>query len=202
MLFCYTALQILNFQEYLQQSQQTYQSMLGIILTYLLIQIVIIVISCYNVLNKSTGEFAKYIKKIANIQLIVNVKILSGPIFAVLVNVLYCQDASPYKVGVVCYDSVHIVFCVICAIIAVLMLAQVILVGTFYFIKNPLSTSYLGSYNFYYILSKTIIKIMLPVYFAVDYNYSLSIVYVFLVTALLGLYIFWHRLFSIHAYQQ
>ena len=192
----------MNFQEYLQQSEQTYQTMTGIILTYLVIQLIIIVISCFNILNKSNGEFAKYIKKIANLQLIFNVKVLSGPIFAVLINVFYCQEASPYKVGTVCYDSVHIVFCMICAIIAVLMLAQVLLLGTFYFIKNPLSTSYLASYNFYYILSKAIIKIMLPVYFAVDYNYSLAMVYVFLVTALLGLYIFWHRLFSIHAYQQ
>lgn len=143
---------------------------MGIILAYLVIQIVIIGISCYNALNKSTGEFAKYIKKIANLQLIFNVKVLSGPIFAVLINVLYCQNASPYRVGAVCYDSVHIVFCVISAIIAILVLAQVLFLGTFYYIKNPLSTSYLGNYNRYYILSKAFIKIILPVYFAVDYS--------------------------------
>jgi hypothetical protein len=83
-----------------------------------------------------------------------------------------------------------------------LILAQILIFGVFYFIKNPLTSSYMGDYNRYYTLSKAIIKILLPIYFAVDYAQSLSIVYVFIVTALLGIYIGWHRLFSIHSYQQ
>lgn len=83
-----------------------------------------------------------------------------------------------------------------------LILAQVVLFGTFYFIKNPLSGSYMGDYSRYYSLSKALIKILLPVYFAVDYTFSLSFVYIFMVTALVGVYMGWHRLFSVHSYQQ
>lgn len=60
----------------------------------------------------------------------------------------------------------------------------------------------MGDYNRYYTLSKGLIKILLPVYFAMDYQLSLSLVYVVIVTALLGAYVGWHRLFSIHSYQQ
>jgi hypothetical protein len=173
-----------------------------VLFAYLLLQLVLIAMSCMTVVNKSTGEFAKYIKKIVNFQLIFNVKVLSGPIMAVAINVLYCQQDSPYRVGSVCYDSVHIAFCALTAIVVIIILAQVLFLGTFYFIKNPLTTSYMGTYSNYYTLSKSLIKVMLPVYFAVDYLESLAIVYIFLVTALWGLFIFWHRMFSVHSYQQ
>lgn len=182
--------------------QDLYKTVVGVIFGYLVSQGVLLCISAYSVLNNSTGEFAKYLKKIVNFQLILNVKVAAGPILAVAVNVFYCQSSSPYRVTGVCYEPVHIVYCVLCGIIVLLILLQVLFFGTFYFIKNPLSSSYLGDYNRYYTLSKGLIKILLPTYFAVDYKLSLSLVYVFMLTALLGAYVGWHRLFSIHSYQQ
>lgn len=72
-------------------------------LAYLACQVMLVCVSCYSILNKSTGEFAKYIKKIVNFQLIFNVKVASGPILALTVNVFYCQQDSPYKVEETCY---------------------------------------------------------------------------------------------------
>ena len=171
-------------------------------LAYLACQIILVCISCYSILNKSTGGLAKYMKKIVNFQLIFNVKVASGPILALTVNVFYCQQNSPYKVEETCYQPIHIVYCALSAVIVLLVLVQILIFGTFYFIKNPLTTSYMGDYSRYYTLSKALIKIILPVYFAVDYTLSLSIVYVFMVAALFGGYIVWHRLFSVHSYQQ
>jgi hypothetical protein len=71
-----------------------------------------------------------------------------------------------------------------------------------YYIRNPLDNSYMGVQNRYEVLSKSILKILMPLYFAVDPSLSLSIVYMYTATGLLAAYIFWHRLFSIHSYNQ
>jgi hypothetical protein len=60
----------------------------------------------------------------------------------------------------------------------------------------------MGVQNRYYVLSKTILKILMPLYFAVDPHLSLSIVYMFIIAGFWAIYIFWHRLFSIHSYNQ
>lgn len=83
--------------------QELYKTVVGAILAYLVFQVVLLSISVYSVLSKSTGEIAKYLKKIVNLQLIFNVKVAAGPILAVAVNVFYCQSSSPYRVTGVCY---------------------------------------------------------------------------------------------------
>jgi hypothetical protein len=82
------------------------------------------------------------------------------------------------------------------------MISQILIFGCIYFNKNPLSKSYMGEQSRFYILSKSLIKILLPVYFAVDFQQSLSILYIYLLVALWGFYMFWHRLLSTHAYYQ
>jgi cytochrome bd-type quinol oxidase subunit 1 len=82
---------MLNFQEYMKNNNSIYKTIIGILMAYLACQIILICVSSYSIINKSTGEFAKYIKKIVNFQLIFNVKVASGPIIAVAVNVFYCQ---------------------------------------------------------------------------------------------------------------
>lgn len=77
--------------------------MVGVILGYLVCQVVLMCVSGYSVVGRSSGEFSKYLKKIVNFQLIFNVKVAAGPILAVAVNVLYCSSDSPYHVGGVCY---------------------------------------------------------------------------------------------------
>ena len=83
--------------------QDLYKTVVGVILGYLVFQGVLLCISVYSILNKSTGEFTKYLKKMVNLQLIFNVKVAAGPILAVAVNVFYCQPSSPHRVTGVCY---------------------------------------------------------------------------------------------------
>jgi len=81
-----------------------------------------------------------------------------------------------------------------------IVVVEVAIFSLIYYIKNPLTTSYLGQQNRYFMISKTILKLIMPVYFAVDYKLSLSLIFMFLVTGLYGLYLFWHRFLSIHTY--
>lgn len=83
-----------------------------------------------------------------------------------------------------------------------IVLVEVLILSFIYYSKNGLDTSYMGMPNRYYMISKTILKILMSLYFAVDYRLSLSIVYIFTITGLWGLYIFWHRLFSLHNFNQ
>ena len=49
--------------------------------------------------------------------------------------------------------------------------------------------------------SKSVIKLICPVYFAIQASLKLQSVYVIFVPALWGAYIFFHRLFSVHSYK-
>jgi hypothetical protein len=118
------------------------------------------------------------------------------------VNVLYCTPQSPYHANQICYDSTHLIFCSLSGLILLIVLVEVGLFSLIYYINNPLTTSYLGQHNRYFIISKTILKLILPVYFAVDYTKSLSLAFMFVFAGLYGAYIFWHRFLSVHTYEQ
>lgn len=128
-------------------------------------------------------------------------KVLSGPIIGLTINVIYCTPDSPYH-NHVCYDPAHMAFCVLSALVILIILAQSILFSLFYYIKNPLSSSYLAQQNRYFMLSKTLIKVLMPLYFSVDSSNKLILVFMYCTAGVWGLYIFWHRLLSIHTYQQ
>jgi len=42
----------------------------------------------------------------------------------------------------------------------------------------------------------------MPIYFALDGKLLLALVFLFTVTGLWGAYLFWHRLFSVHNFEQ
>ena len=72
-------------------------------LANLLFQLILVIVSCYSIINNQSGEFFKYIRKIVNLQFIFMVKVVSGPSFAVITKIVYCNDDSPYRVENVCY---------------------------------------------------------------------------------------------------
>jgi hypothetical protein len=195
-------LKSLNFHEFLAASPALYQSLVMIVGVYLLFQLLVLAVSAYATLRGKTGEFFKYLKKIVNYQFLLTAKTLSGPLIGFVINVLYCDPGNAYHLGEVCYDTQHLIFCVAAAVIGLVVLLEVLVFSLIYFIKNPLNPSYMGVQNRYYMLSKSIVKILMPLYFAIDPSLSLSIVYMFSITGVLGIYLFWHRLFSVHSYNQ
>jgi hypothetical protein len=152
-------------------------------------------------MNKK-GEIFKYFRKIVNYQFIITNKMLFGPLFALLVRIIYCTPSNSVNTNIVCYDTQGSIHTVISGIFCILLIIQMLIFSLIYFTKNPFNSSYMGFPNRYYIISKSLLKMMLPVYFMVDTTLSIISVYKFILVGLLGFYIFWHRLLSIHSYSQ
>ena len=70
--------------------QGFYVYMVVAVMGYFLIQIILLIVSITSIEQKQFGEFSKYIRKIVNFQFLILVKVLSGPILGLAINVLYC----------------------------------------------------------------------------------------------------------------
>jgi hypothetical protein len=186
----------------MRDAPNLYKSLILVCGLYLAVQLLLASISIYATLKGKSGDFFKYLRKIVNYQFLFTAKTLSGPMLALVVNVVYCDSKIPYHSGHTCYDAPYVMICAVAALIGLVLLIQILIFSSIYYFRNPLNSSYMGVQNRYYVLSKSILKAMMPLYFAVDPQYSLSIVYMFNVTGLLGFYIFWHRLLSVHSYNQ
>ena len=169
---------------------------------YFFVQYGLIAISSYGVLMNKKGEIFKYFRKIVNYQFIITNKMLFGPLFALLVRIIYCTPSNSVNKNIVCYDVQGSIHTAISGIFCSILIIQMLIFSLIYFIKNPFNSSYMGVPNRYFIISKSILKMMLPVYFMVDTTLSIISVYKFILVGLLGFYIFWHRLLSIHSYNQ
>ena len=93
----------INFYEFLIDDPTLYITMAVAAFSYFLFQIVLILISIMGIHKKSDSQGFKYLKKIVNMQYIFTVKVLSGPVLGLSVNVLYCKASSPYHIGQTCY---------------------------------------------------------------------------------------------------
>jgi hypothetical protein len=127
---------------------------------------------------------------------------LFGPFFAVLVRIIYCTSSNSKHTNVVCYDLQGSINTALSGFLCILLVIEMLIFSLIYYIKNPFNSSFMGVPNRYYMISKSILKMMLPIYFMVDTTLSIIAVYKFLLVGLLGIYIFWHRLLSIHTYNQ
>jgi hypothetical protein len=137
-----------------------------------------------------------------NICILLVVKIITPSCFGLALTVIYCNNSSPYHINQICYTSEYIIYSCLIALAFLFVLAQNLIFALFYYNKNPLGSHFLSLPNNYYVISKTIIKFVLPLYFVLDNTLSLSAVYMFCLSALFGAYLFFHRLFSIHTYNQ
>ena len=197
-IFYHIVIKYLNFYELIFARQTMQQIAMGIIFSYFACYILLAVIA---EMNPDT-ERGKLFTKIVNWQYLLTVRVLSGPILAFCVNQLYCTQSTPFHFDIKCYSPIHITFCVISGILLFILLFEIVCYVSFYYIKNPLSCSYLGQQNQYYMISKSVIKLLLPVYFLVDLELAYSMVYTWALVGVWGIYIFWHRLMSIHTHKQ
>lgn len=199
---CYLVLKCLNFHEFLTSNADLYRSLVMIVFVLLVVQVLLTAVSAFAVLKQKSGEIFKYLKKLVNYLFLFTAKAASGPVLALCLNVLYCNPSNNYHVGQTCYDTQYVMVSIAAALSGLIVLIEVFLFALIYYSKSPLTSSYMGLSNRYNDLSKTLIKILMPLYYTVDPTLSLSIVYMFSVTGLLGFYLFWHRLFSVHSYKQ
>ena len=81
---------MINFYEFMIDYQGFYVYMVVAVMGYFLIQIILLIVSITSIEQKQFGEFSKYIRKIVNLQFLILVKVLSGPILGLAINVLYC----------------------------------------------------------------------------------------------------------------
>ena len=141
-----------------------------------------------------------YLRNTVNIIFIVTAKILSGPFIGLSINVLYCDSKVPYHQGRQCYSFEHIIFCILAAIILIEMIITLAIYSLFYFTKNPFDGGCLGYPNRNYMVSKGLLKIVFPVFFALNSSLNLSFLFIVAAPALWGAYLFFHRINSLHSY--
>ena len=169
---------------------------------YFVVQFGLIVISSLGVLMNKKGEIFKYFRKIVNYQFMITNQMLFGPLFALLVRIIYCTPSNSADIEIVCYDVQGSIQAAISGVLCLFLIIQMLVFSLIYFIKNPFNSSYMGVPNRYYMISKSFLKMILPIYFMVDTSLSIISVYKFILVGLLGFYIFWHRLLSVHSYNQ
>ncbi len=99
---------------------------------------------------------------------IITIKILTIPLFGLSLVVLYCDSNNPYHSGQTCYDSDHILFCLLAGIFMVLNFTQNMIFSFIYYNKSPLYSHYLAQPNSYYSAVKLLLKILLPLYYLID----------------------------------
>lgn len=159
------------------------------------------IFSSFTIITKKKSGFLKYLRKMVNFDFMLSVKCLSGPLIGLSINVLYCNSNNPYHSGQECYTPTYIAYCPLAIILFFMAMHISIAFSVFYIIKNPFSGSCLSYPNRYYMLTKTLFKIIFPIYFAVKATLGLEFIYIFLVPGLWGFYIFFHRLFSMHSFK-
>lgn len=163
-------------------------------------QTAVSLISIYQIIKNKTSSTTKYFRKMANFLFILTVKALCGPFVGGAVTVLACGEGSPYHQTQACYQGEHFLLTALAAFLVISLLWQILFYSLFYFIKNPFSSSVLGTPNQTHMLSKGALKLLFPLYFAIRFMVNLDFIYILLVPVLWGTYIFYHRLFGAFSY--
>lgn len=73
-------------------------------------------------------------------------------------------------------------------------------VSILYYSRDPFEGNCLGHPNRNYMVSKCIIKIMLPLFFAVNGSLKIDFIYIVASPAIWGVYIIFHRFNSYHSF--
>ena len=169
-------------------------------LFFLLLELAVIALSALAVVRKWEWEYLGLLRKAAHFLFLLTAKALAGPLLALSVVLFYCSDSSPYHAGRQCYAGEHLGQLAGAGLTVLLVGAQVLLLGLLYFVRDPLVGGYLGEKNHFYVLSKTLLKLLFPLYFALDPALAFGPQFIFAAAGLWGAYLFWHRFNSLHSF--
>lgn len=190
----------INFQEFLALNPNNYSTMLLAVVGFNMLHLGASVISMKGVENKQKTSFFRYLKLVVNYLFNINIKFYIGPTVGLLINIIYCNEATPYHQGQECYSPAYIPYCLIAGFQMVLLLGGTISYVFFFTIRNPFCSSPLAYPNRHHVISKSLLKILFPLYFALHPILNLGFLYVIVVPSALGLYLFFHRLNSLHSF--
>ena len=170
------------------------------VLGFLLLQLAVIAVSALGVVRRWKWEYLGLLRKAAHFLFLLTAKALAGPFLALSITVLYCSSSSPYHAAQQCYAGEHLAQAAGAAVAVLLVGVQVLLLGLLYFVRDPLAGGYLCEKNHFYVLSKTLMKLLFPLYFALDSARTFEPQFLYAAAALWAVYLFWHRLNSLHSY--
>ena len=106
--------------------------------------------------------------KIVTILYLILVKVLSGPLLGLAISVLYCSESSPYLQGQQCYSPMHIVGCILAALLIILVGFALLTYALLFYSRNPFEDSSLRQPNRNYALSKSLLKLLFPTFFVIN----------------------------------
>jgi hypothetical protein len=178
----------------------SYTPMLWSALIFSAIAIAIGIYPLYNTNLAKNKEIFKTVRKIASLLFYLLGKALSGPFFGLGVSIIYCDANTPYHSGNTCYTPEHIFNCIIAVLLVLMVIYSVLGVSFVFFSRSPFEGNCYGHPNRNYMISKSILKIVLPLFFALNGSFNLDFLYIFASPALWGVYIFFHRLNSYHTF--
>jgi hypothetical protein len=127
-------------------------------------------------------------------------KVLLGPTIGLFINILYCNSSSPYHQGQECYSTSYLPYCVVATAQFILLIGGIVSFIFLFTVRNPFSSSPLAYPNRNFLISKSIFKIIFPLYFALQPFLEIEFLYILAAPALWGAYIFFHRLSSLHSF--
>lgn len=90
--------------------------------------------------------------------------------------------------------------CILAVVLLLSMILSLLIYSLFYFTKNPFEGGCLGHPNRNYMLSKGLLKLLFPIFFALNASLNLSFLFLIFAPALWGSYIFFHRINSLHSF--
>jgi hypothetical protein len=193
---CYEVLKIINFYELADQGA-SYELLVGGCMAFNVLQTVIFFLDIYGIRTKKQGIYL-YLTRLVDILFIIQVKVLSGPMLGLIVNTILCDPNG--SSGLVCYSVAHIICCVIAVNLFISIVFQILTFSLLYYSKNPFHDSYNGVPTRNYMLTKGLFKLLFPIYFALSSTLNLDFLYIVAAPAMWGLYIFFHRLNSLHSF--
>lgn len=139
----YVVIGIINFHEFLRVNSSWYGRLIVLISIIILTQILLLVISSLSTLKKWKWQYFGLFRKITNFVFLLVVRALSGPFLAVCVSVIYCTN-NLYHTNLECYTEEYIIIVSFSCLLALVLVTEILIFGLFYYIKNPLVSSYLA----------------------------------------------------------
>lgn len=193
-------LKIFNFQEFLSSDPNNYSLMILACFAVLAVLYLVNFLTIFLKLEHNNATAHKYIRKFLNYANLILVKVLCGPFIGLSVNILYCDSSNPYHSNQECYTPEYLGYCGVAVLVLLTSIFLSVEFSLFFYIKNPFPGVYMGYPNRFYYLSKTILKILFPLYFALSVSLGLEFLYIVFLPAIWGGYIFFHRIASLHSY--
>ena len=115
----------------------SYKPMIWSALVFSIVSIGIGIYPLYDKTFANKQDLYKVVRKIANLLFYFIGKVLSGPLLGLAVNIIYCDASDPYHNGNLCYTPEHIFYCILAAILVLLVIYSILGISFVFFSRTP-----------------------------------------------------------------